>query len=84
MSSAKLIAQGINRRRSILRYIGNYIDKRGYAPSVEEIAECQGINKTAVRRHLQVMIEEGVLEHKPGHHRSLRILSSTTPPVLKR
>ncbi|HEU5043079.1 MAG TPA: hypothetical protein VFT75_02970 [Nocardioidaceae bacterium] len=76
MAGAKLIAQGIERRRAIMRFVKSYIKRNGYAPSVGEIAEAVDLSsKTAVRHHLAILVEEGELAVTPGRYRSLRVVS---------
>lgn len=84
MASAQLLVQGINRRRSILRFIRKFNRDYGCSPSLMEIAEHEGVNKTAARRHVQILVDEGVLEMAPGRHRSLRVLGTTTPPARRK
>lgn len=75
MASSALIAQGIDRRRAIVRFVKAYVKKNGFAPSVEEIAEGVDLaSKTAVRHHLDVLKDEGVITWTPGKYRSLRVL----------
>lgn len=75
MASSALIAQGIDRRRAIVRFVKAYVKKNGFAPSVEEIAEGVDLSsKTAVRHHLDVLKDEGTITWTPGKYRSLRIV----------
>jgi SOS-response transcriptional repressor LexA len=74
MASRELIAQGKARRQEILTYIAEHTTEHGFAPSVAEIADTVGINKTAVRHHLGILVDEGVITIAPGKNRSIRIL----------
>lgn len=75
MAGAKLIAQGIERRRAIMRFIKDYLRKNGFAPSIEEIAEAVELSsKTAVRHHLEILVDEGAIQMTPGKYRSLRVM----------
>ena len=75
MASSALIAQGIDRRRAILRFVKKYVATHGFAPSVEEITEGVGLSsKTATRHHLDVLKENGDVTWTPGKYRSLRLV----------
>lgn len=75
MASSALIAQGIDRRRAILRFIKAYVKKNGFAPSVEEITNGVGLaSKTATRHHLDLLKESGDVTWTEGKYRSLRVL----------
>lgn len=61
-------------REEIYRFIVGYISKHCYPPSFEEIAEAIGISGATVRRHVQKMLEDRILEtDKPGEPRAYRI-----------
>lgn len=49
-------------REEIWAYIRKYIARHVYAPTVQEIAENVEINLSTARRHLQDMLDKGVLE----------------------
>jgi SOS-response transcriptional repressor LexA len=74
VTHAELITQGVNRRESIMRFIKTYHDDYGFPPSMAEIAEEQGIAKSAIRHHLYRMQRDGLVSMKPGSHRSIRVL----------
>lgn len=75
MAGAKLITQGIERRRAIMRFIKDYMKRNGFAPSIDEIATAVDLSsKTAVRHHIDILVEEGQLAVTPGKYRSLRVL----------
>lgn len=61
-----------DRRQRILSFIRQYLEARGYAPSVREIGAAVGIRSTrAVKYHLDVLVREGRLERDAGRARSL-------------
>lgn len=75
MAGAATIAQGIDRRRKIVAFIKRYIAKNGFAPSIEEIAEGVELSsKTAVRHHLQKLVQDGHVTMQAGKYRSLRVI----------
>lgn len=75
MASPKLIAQGERRRKQMLDYIIKYKAKNGYSPSMPEIADAVGIvGLNAIRRHLQVMEEQGLIKMTPRVQRSIVVL----------
>ncbi len=61
-----------NRREKIVGFVRRYIEEHGFAPSVREIGRSVGIRSTrAVKYHLDILVEQGVLERTPGQARSL-------------
>ncbi len=46
----------------IKKFISDYIDRRGYSPSLSEIAEETGIAQTSVYRYMNAMVERGELD----------------------
>lgn len=81
MAGAKLITQGIERRRAIMRFIKGYLKKNGFSPSIEEIAIAVDLSsKTAVRHHLEILVADGQLAMTPGKYRSIRIAEQRKPP----
>lgn len=74
MAGSALIAQGIDRRRAILRYVKKHQKDHGFAPSIEEIATAVQVTKTAVRHHLDVLKAEGWVTWVEGKYRSLKLL----------
>ena len=63
-------------REEILRYIIDYLQEHGYAPSVREIAGGVGLKSpSSVHRYLVEMINEGILETdaEVGTPRTIRV-----------
>lgn len=81
MAGSALIAQGIDRRRAILRFVKDYRKREGYAPSVAEIATgVELLSNTAVRHHLETLKAEGFIDWTPGRYRSLTITNTARYP----
>lgn len=81
MAGSALMAQGIDKRRHILRFIKAYSRKHGFSPTVEEIAAELGVaSKNAVRYHLAILIEEGFVAQQTRKHRSLQVLDEGRYP----
>lgn len=81
MAGSALIAQGIDRRRAILRFVKDYTRREGYPPSIAEIAAGVELSSnTAVRHHLETLREEGFVDWTPDRYRSLKILKTTRYP----
>lgn len=60
------------RRGKIVRFVRQYIEEHGFSPSFREIGRAVGIRSTkAVKYHLDILAEEGVLSRTPGQARSL-------------
>jgi SOS-response transcriptional repressor LexA len=75
VTHAQLIEQGVARREAIMAYIRAYHETRGYPPSMAEIAENQGIAKSAIRHHLYRLQRDGLITMTPNKYRSIRVLS---------
>lgn len=66
-------AAGDGRRRDILRYIIEYRDEHGYAPTYREIQDTVGpVSPTGLVRHLRHMMDvDGVITFVPGQARTI-------------
>lgn len=81
MAGSQLLAQGIDRRRAIMRFVKAYIKRNGISPSLEEITEGVGSSKTTTRYHIGVLIDEGFLVQTEGKYRSLRVMNGGRYPA---
>lgn len=72
MPDPQLVAQGQERRAQIVEFVVKYRAEHHMSPSIAEIAEALGIWPSAVRRHVQVLIDEGRLRQNTGQVRTLR------------
>ncbi len=62
MASAELLKQGDMRRKAILGFVRAYTGRKGWAPTIQEIAEGVGLNSpNSTRGHLQRLADEGYL-----------------------
>lgn len=81
MAGSALLAQGIDRRRAILRFVKEYVKREGYAPSIAEIAAGVELSSnTAVRHHLETLRDEGFVDWTGGRMRSLKVLKTSRYP----
>lgn len=81
MAGAQLLAQGIDRRRAILRFVKAHVRKNGYAPTVAEVTDELGFaSKNAARHHLGILAREGFIQLTPGVHRGMRVVSDRRYP----
>lgn len=71
MADARLIEQGMERRRVILVYIRDYVDKHQMAPTLQEIADHIGLSINATRGHVQRLKRDGLVTSLPGTPRSI-------------
>lgn len=64
-----------DRDYEILKFIGEYIEKHGYAPTYDEIGEAAGLqSKSLVRNHIQKLLRSGKIEtDHPGSPRAIRV-----------
>lgn len=63
------------KQRKILDYIRQYIQSKGTAPTLREIAAAVGVSSLAtVHEHLTSLEQKGLIKRKPGKSRSIDII----------
>ncbi len=63
------------RQREIFDYIQEYLQREGYAPSLEEIGTRFGLSSVAtVHKHVQNLVEKGMLRKAWNRSRSLEVV----------
>ncbi|HOZ03120.1 MAG TPA: transcriptional repressor LexA [Candidatus Woesebacteria bacterium] len=66
------------RQRQIYDYIGQYIQKNGFSPTLKEMAEAIGVSSLAtIHEHLQSLEKKGVIRKTDGQTRSIELLDRT-------
>lgn len=69
-------------RESILKFIQNFIDDRGYAPTVRDIMKGCNLSSTAVvQHHLNVLEREGRIHRDPKVVRSIQMVEKDVVEV---
>ncbi len=64
------------RQKQILEFISQYIQKFGYSPTLQQIAEAIGVNSLAtVHEHLQALAKKGLIRRYKGAVRGLEIIA---------
>lgn len=62
------------RQRQIVDFVGQYIQKNGYSPTLQEIADAIGVSSLAtVHEHLQALERKGVIRKFEGSVRGLEL-----------
>jgi len=65
------------RQKQIVDFIGQYIQKFGTSPTLQEIADSLGVSSLAtVHEHLQSLAKKGVIRRYEGAVRGLELLDS--------
>lgn len=65
-----------DRQKNILKYIGAYVDERGYPPSIREIGDRVGISSTSVVDYnLRVLERDGYIRRDREVSRGLELVS---------
>jgi len=65
-------------RQKILRYIRDFIDDKGYAPTVRDILKGCTISSTAVvQHHLNILEKDGHIHRDPEVFRSIQLMDKT-------
>ena len=63
------------RQRQILNFIDDYIQEKGYSPTVREIGEGVGLySSSSVHRHLGVLLDREYIEKVESAPRTIRVL----------
>lgn len=62
-------------QQKIYDYIKQYIDNKGFSPSVREICEATGFKSTAtIHFHMKNMEMKGAIERVPGTNRAIKLV----------
>lgn len=71
------------RQKQILDFIGQYIQKFGTSPTLQEIADSLGVSSLAtVHEHLQTLVKKGVIRRYEGAVRGIELLDSKIGEVI--
>lgn len=63
------------RQRQIVEFIGQFIQKNGYSPTLSEIADAIGVSSLAtVHEHLQALIKKKVIKKYEGAVRGIELI----------
>lgn len=74
-ASHSAVAQGVQTRKLIVRFIREYWRKNKTAPSLTEISAGVGLaSHSAVRTHLMELREQKVITWVPGKMRTVRVV----------
>lgn len=67
------------RQREVYEFIAEFLDREGYAPSLEEIGEHFGLSSVAtVHKHVHNLVHKGLLRKAWNRSRSLEVVDSST------
>ncbi|MEQ9097349.1 MAG: transcriptional repressor LexA [Phycisphaerales bacterium] len=64
----------------ILRLIRDWRIRRGYSPTMQELADEIGVSKVTVFEHVEALIKKGALVREPNRARSLSIAEGVSVP----
>lgn len=63
------------RQKQILDFVGQYIQKNGYSPTLQQIADALGVSSLAtVHEHLNAMVKKKVIKKYEGAVRGIEII----------
>jgi repressor LexA len=67
------------RQRKIIEFISQFIQKNGYSPTLQEIAQAIGVSSLAtVHEHLQALERKGIIKKYDGAIRGIEIIDRPT------
>jgi repressor LexA len=70
------------RQKEIFEFVRSFVEAEGYAPSLEEIAARFGLSSVAtVHKHIQNLVEKGLLRKAWNRSRSLEIVERSSESV---
>jgi repressor LexA len=71
------------RQRQIVDFLGQFIQKNGYSPTLSEIAEAIGVSSLAtVHEHLQALIKKKVIRKYEGTIRGIELIEKQMSETL--
>jgi len=66
------------RQRQIVDFISQYVQKNGYSPTLQEIADAIGVSSLAtVHEHLQALERKGIIKKYEGSVRGIEIVDDS-------
>ncbi|HUW24758.1 MAG TPA: transcriptional repressor LexA [Patescibacteria group bacterium] len=72
------------RQKQILDFISQYIQKNGYSPTLQQIAEAIGVSSLAtVHEHLNSMVKKGVIKRFEGAVRGIEVVDKKLGEIIK-
>lgn len=64
-----------SRERQVLEFITQYIQRHGYAPTLQEIAESMGVNAVStIHEHLERLAQKGFIKKTAGFERGIELV----------
>ena len=79
-----LVKDLTKRQKEIFDYIGTYLGKHGYPPTVREIGKAVGLHSSStVHAHLSKLESLGVLRRDPSKPRALEVLVERAKKVVR-
>lgn len=70
------------RQKEIFDFVSEYLERAGYAPSLEEIGEQFGLSSVAtVHKHVQNLVEKGLLRKAWNRSRSIEVVREERAPT---
>jgi len=60
-------------QQRVFRFIEEFIDRKGYAPTMDEIGRHLGVSKPTVQQYLRALEEKGAIARERYAHRSIEI-----------
>ena len=64
----------------ILQLIRDWRVRRGYSPTMQELADEIGVSKVTVFEHVEALIKKGALQRDPNKARSLSLCEDALVP----
>lgn len=66
------------RQRQIVDFLAQYVQKNGYSPTLQEIAQALGVSSLAtVHEHLQALVRKKIIRKSEGSVRGIELIDRT-------
>ncbi len=72
-----------DRQQAVLEFVEEFVARRGYPPTVREVAAAFGIQPRAAADHLEALRRKGQLHREPGRSRGLVLSARLREPVVE-
>src|SRR5258706_14195361 len=68
------------KQKQVLDFVREFVEKKGYSPSLEEIGARFGLSSVAtVHKHVSKLVEKGMLRREPNVNRSIEPVEQDPP-----
>jgi len=67
------------KQQGVLSFIRDFIEDKGYSPTLEEMSQYFGVSKVTIYEHVKALQEKGAVKKQANRKRSIELLEEPTP-----